>query len=150
MTLRSPTRRLPALGWLLLLSGCASTHVVPAGGGSGVAAQVTGTATYRERVALPPAAIMTVRLVDVSLADAPSPVLAEQTIPTAGRQVPLPFALAYDPAAIQPAHSYAVQVRIELDGQLLWITDTRHAVITQGNPGHVDAVLRRVAAPAQP
>lgn len=33
---------------------------------------ITGTVAYRERIALPPNAVVTVTLEDVSLADAPS------------------------------------------------------------------------------
>lgn len=143
-------RPLQWLGLLLALSGCALSNVAAEATGGGAPSQVTGTVTYRERIALPPTAVVTVRLVDVSLADAPSPVLAEQTIPTTGRQVPFSFALAYDPAAIVPAHTYAIQVRIENAGQLLYISDTQHPVVTRDHPRHVDVVVRRVATPAQP
>jgi putative lipoprotein len=140
-------RPLQWLGLLLALSGCSPSNVVPETPGGGALPQVTGTVAYRERIALPPTAVVTVRLVDVSRADAPSPVLAEQTIPTAGRQVPLSFALGYNPAAIVPAHTYAIQVRIENAGQLLFISDTHHPVITRDQPRHVDVIVRRVAAP---
>ena len=38
------------IGWL---AACSTTSAVPAGGGTSVA-KVTGTVTYRERIALPP------------------------------------------------------------------------------------------------
>lgn len=138
-------RPLQWLGLLLALAGCTLARVAPETAGGGSSQRVTGTVAYRERIALPPTAVMTVRLVDVSRADAPSPVLAEQTIPTSGRQVPFAFALAYDPAAIVPAHTYAIQVRIENAGQLLFVTDTHHPVITRDQPRHVDITVRRVA-----
>ena len=146
----SPLHALPWLGMLLALTGCATSNVVPGAAGGEEAARVTGSVTYRERIALPPTAVIKVRLADVSRADAPSELLAEQTIAAAGRQVPIPFALAYDQAAIEAAHTYAVQVRIEDDGRLLFISDTHHPVITRDNPRHVDIVVRRVGAPAQP
>jgi putative lipoprotein len=103
--------------------------------------EVTGTVTYRARIALPPDATLTVRLVDVSRADAPSELIAEQVITTGGRQVPIAFAIAYDPARIDPAHTYAVQARIEVQGQLRHVSDTHHGVLTRGSPSHVDIVL---------
>src|SRR5258708_34753519 len=43
---------------------------------------VTGTVTYRQRIALPRQAVVQVQLLDVSKADAPAIVIAEQTIET--------------------------------------------------------------------
>lgn len=137
-------------GMLLALSGCTTAQVAPDSAAGGTTARVTGSVTYRERIALPPAAVVNVRLVDVSRADAPSELLAEQVIAASGRQVPIAFALAYDPSRIIAAHTYAVQVRIEDAGRLLFISDTHHPVITRGQPHHVDVVVRRVAGPAQP
>jgi putative lipoprotein len=132
------------LSLTLLVVGCTSTSAVPAAGGGAVTSQVTGSVTYRERIALPPTAVVTVRLVDVSLADAPSVLITEQVIRTEGRQVPFEFALAYDASRILPSHTYAVQVRIENGGKLLFISDTMHRVITRDAPSRVDIVLRRV------
>lgn len=128
---------------VLLLTGCSVATVVPEAGSGPSANLVTGTVTYRERIALPPTAVVTVRLVDVSLADAPSVLVAEQVITTAGRQVPFEFALEYDASRIQPSHTYAVQVRIEDGGRLLFISDTMNPVITRGAPTRVDIVVRR-------
>ena len=55
------------------------------GGGGATMSKVTGTVSYRERIALPPAATIRVQLVDVSRADAPADVLGEQLIEAAGR-----------------------------------------------------------------
>lgn len=94
---------------------------------------LTGTATYRERIALPPDSRLVVTISDVSLADAPSTTIAETEVATAGRQVPLPFSLAYDPARIEPRRTYAVSARIlDGQGQLAWITDTRNPLPPPG------------------
>jgi putative lipoprotein len=53
-------------------------------------AQVTGTLTYRERIALPPGAVAEVWLLDTSLADAPSVEIAHQRIDDPGNP-PIPF-----------------------------------------------------------
>jgi putative lipoprotein len=139
------SKRLIALT-ALALAGCAATSVVPEGGGA-APAKVTGTVIYRERIALPPTAVIKVQLVDVSRADAPAVVIGEQVIPAEGKQVPFAFEIAYDSTRIEANHSYAVQARIEDDGQLRFINDQRYAVITRGAPIYVEIVLRSVATP---
>ena len=125
-------------GVVLALAACAS---VPAD-----QAEVTGTAAYRERILLPPGHVLTVRLEDVSLADAPSRTLAEQVTPLEGRGPPYTFNLAYDPAEIRENHSYAVRAEIrDPDGRLRFTTDTRPSGITGGAPMNVDIMM--VAVP---
>ncbi len=91
---------------------------------------ITGTVAYRERIALPPHAVVTVALEDVSLADAPAKVLAKQTFETEGKQVPLAFELSYNSNDIKPNHRYSLRARIEVDGKLRFINDTSIPVIT--------------------
>ena len=106
---------------------------------------VTGNVTYQAGSALPPNAVVAVQLVDVSLADAPAKVLAEENIEAQGKQPPFPFELLYDTAAINPVHDYAVQARITADGQLLFINTQRFAVITKGNlTSNVEIVVEPV------
>ena len=132
------------LSLMLLLAGCSPSLVVPESNGGPIGSQVTGTVAYRERIALPPTAVVTIRLVDVSRADAPSVLIAEQVIRTEGRQVPFEFALPYDASRILASNTYAVQVRIEGDGKLLFISDTMYPVITRSAPTRVDIVVIRV------
>ncbi len=127
----------------LLLAGCASPTVVP-GEGGGAEARVTGTVTYLQRIALPPSALITVKLVDVSRADAAAIVLGEQQIRAEGKQVPFAFSIPYDRAGIDSRMSYAVQARIEDGGQLLFISDQHYPVLTRGAPTRVDLVLQAV------
>ena len=125
---------------LLLLPILAALSACQAPGGPAAetaAARVTlnGTVAYRQRIALPPDARLKVTLSDVSLMDVAAPVIAETEIATAGRQVPIPFALDYDPARIAPRHTYAVAARItDAAGKLLWITDTHHDLPAPGTP----------------
>jgi len=106
-------------------------------------ATVTGTVTYRQRIALPPNAKIEVKLQDVSRADAPAMTIAEQTI-TADRQVPIPFSLSYDPATIIPNHSYSILARITVEDKPLFVNTTSYAVITRANPSTVEVVLEMV------
>jgi uncharacterized lipoprotein YbaY len=108
-------------------------------------ARVTGTETYRERIALPPNAVVHVSLQDVSRADAPAVVLGEQMIETQGRQVPIPYEIPYDPAAIDQRFTYSVRARITVGGQLMFTSTTATLVITRGNPTtDVEIVVQRV------
>lgn len=93
-------------------------------------ASIIGTVAYRERIALPEQAVVTISLQDVSLADAPAKVIATQRIETQGKQVPFNFELAYDASKIIDQNRYSVSARIEMDGQLLFITDMYYGVIT--------------------
>ncbi|WP_367272350.1 YbaY family lipoprotein [Phreatobacter sp.] len=46
---------------------------------------LSGMVIYRERIALPPSAVVEVKLVDISLADAPSRTIAEMKKPARAR-----------------------------------------------------------------
>ena len=58
---------------------------------------VKGEVVYRERIALPSNALVTVQLVDVSVADAPAAIVAEQKITPAGHH----FAIVERGAAVR-------------------------------------------------
>ena len=80
---------------------------------------------------------MTVKLLDISYADAPSMTLGEHVIEDAG-SLPVKFRVRYDKSAIEDRNEYSLSARIELDGRLLYINDTVHPVITRDNPGDRD------------
>lgn len=105
-------------------------------------AVVTGTAAYRERIALPPDAVLEVTLEDVSREDAPAEVLGQARVEPAG-QVPIRFEIPYDPARIQANHGYSVRARITAGGELLFATDRTNPVITRGRGTHVNLMLRK-------
>ena len=99
---------------LLLATGCATpAAVAPA------PISIKGTATYRERMALPPNAELTVRLHPAPPASGDT-VLAEQRLTTDGRQVPLPFQLEFLPTAADSGYVLTAEIRA-LD-QLLFAT----------------------------
>ena len=102
---------------------------------------VSGSAAYRQRIAMPPGAVLTVRVEDVSRADAPAPVLAETREPFGARQVPIAFSLNVPSAAIDPRFSYSVRATITVDGQLRFTTTRSYAVLTRGASNHVDLLL---------
>ena len=87
--------------------------------GAGGWVVLSGSVTYRQRIALPPGAVVTVALSDVSVADAPSTTVAESVI-TPEHQVPIPFSLTIERAALVERRTYALSARITVDGVLRW------------------------------
>ncbi|WP_198373189.1 YbaY family lipoprotein [Roseomonas rosulenta] len=101
---------------------------------------ITGTATYRERIALPPGAVLEVELRELSRADAPAPVLATARIETTG-QVPIPFTLRFDLARIDPRGRYTLAARLSVGGQVRFRSDSAHPVLTQGAGSTAEILL---------
>lgn len=110
------------------------------------AGSVTGSAGYRERIALPAGAVLQVELRDISRQDVAAPVLSARRYAMTG--VPMSFALDYDDALIDPAMRYAVSARIVQDERLLFVTDTEVPVLTGEAGDRVDLMLVRVAGDA--
>jgi putative lipoprotein len=131
--------------WLIVILGLIAAPAV--------AQRIHGTATYRERMALPAGAVFEATIEDVSRADAPAAVIATTRMQPPGNP-PIPFILAYDQARIVPNGRYVVRARILVDGNLLFTSDAATPVITGGSPTNVSITLRRVgtepAAPAAP
>ena len=106
---------------------------------------VTGTVTYRQRMALPPAAIVKIVLEDVSRQDAPAREISQTTFEVGGKQVPLPFRILFDRSDIDEKHSYAVRASILLNDKIIFASTQRYNVITQGAPMSVNIVLEAAA-----
>ncbi|TAH49734.1 MAG: META domain-containing protein [Chloroflexota bacterium] len=123
-------------------------YLGPNGETPGQTLAVTGQVVYREKIAMPEGAVVKVQVADVSRADAPADVIGEQTIENPGN-VPVKFSVPYDGAKIQPNFTYAVSARIEVNGQLMWISTTRIPVITNGAPtSDVTVPVERVGSTA--
>ena len=112
-------------------------------------ASVSGSVTYRERLALSPGAKLVVELRDVSYQDAAAPLIARQTINDPG-QVPITFKVEYNRDDIDSRNIYGISARIiESDGRLGFINDTAYDVITRGKPNKVDMLLVLVQPPPE-
>jgi uncharacterized lipoprotein YbaY/heat shock protein HslJ len=109
----------------------------------GAAPSVSGTATYRERIALPADAVFEAFLEEVPRADAPAAVVASVRVPSA--KVPIAFTIAYDPSRIDTRQRYVVRGRITLNGQLMFTSDSAQPVLGPDGARTVDMLLRRVA-----
>ena len=98
-------------------------HAAPA------TSKVIGQISYRERIALPPGSVAHIKLSDVSRADAPAIVLAEQNTTLFGKAVPIPFELKVEPAMFDPRMRYSVSAQIRsAESQLLWTTDSANPI----------------------
>lgn len=106
-------------------------------------AQVKGTASYRERMALPPDAVFEATLEDLSKADARAEVIGRARIERPGNP-PIAFEIPYDASKISPRGRYAVRARILVGSQLLFITDQYYPVLSDGKGSEVTLMLRRV------
>jgi putative lipoprotein len=82
-----------------------------------------------------------VQVLDASRVDAPAVTLAEQRIEP-DHQVPIPFSIDVPAEALAGVAQASVAGRIEVDGDLGWISDTNFPVPTDG-PSNVDLVLVR-------
>ena len=102
---------------------------------------VIGEVTYRERIALPPDAIVRVRLEAAAEPERPPRRLAEVTVPTGGKQVPIPFTLTYEAAKILPNKRYEVRATISSGDQVLFASRGRYPVITKGAPSKVQILV---------
>lgn len=109
-------------------------------------ARISGTVSYRERIALPPDYVLRVELLDISRQDAPPVPIASVEL-TPRHQVPVAFDLAYDEDRIDPRLTYAVRAQILAGGRLMFTTTRNYPVITKGNPGKADIWLERAASP---
>lgn len=105
-----------------VLAGCAGTNTI------------SGDLYYRERIALPPDARVSVSLEDVSRADTPATTISKiEFVPAS--QVPIPFSLNYQAADINKNHRYALRAQIRsADDQLLWATVEHYGVLTHDSP----------------
>ncbi|MHC8494351.1 YbaY family lipoprotein [Thalassospira sp. SM2505] len=130
-------RALFTVGMVTILSGCAALQTSTT--------KVTGSVSYRERIALSPDnAFLVVRLLDVSRAGAPSVEIASLRQPVSSP--PMVFVLPYDAAKIDPRMSYAIEAKIvNANGDTLFRNDQSYGVLTRGAPSDVEILVRPVA-----
>jgi putative lipoprotein len=114
---------------LIALAGAAI--VLPAARTNAQTTMLMGTVNYREETALPSSATILVQLVDVSKADAPAQVIAEDRI-TGAKGSPIPYRLQFDQSRIRLGRSYALQARISDGDKLLFVNTSRHGVFAGG------------------
>lgn len=122
---------------LVLLAGCAALP--------GTQSKITGSATLRERMALPADAVFEATLEDVSKAGAKAEVIGSARMERPGSP-PITFRIPYDPARIDASHRYIVRARILVEGRVLYTSDQAYRVLTGGKGAEVAMTLRRVGS----
>ncbi|MDY0389732.1 MAG: META domain-containing protein [Desulfobulbus oligotrophicus] len=114
------------VAWMLVVAGLLFSSVACAG-------TLQGTATYRERIALPVDAVFTVELLqEASRADAPAAVLGRSKLEPAG-QPPFRFTIAYDDTAVQPERTCTVRAAVTHQGQVLFAAEAIYRPLNSHN-----------------
>jgi len=101
-----------------------------------------GSVLYREKIALPPEALVEVTLEDVSKMDVKSTVLASQTFKPAG-QVPVDFRLSYEDGMVEERGRYSVRAVIRVGEDVLWRSTQSFPALTGDAPEKVTVVVER-------
>jgi putative lipoprotein len=102
---------------------------------------ITGSASYRQRIAMPAGAVFTAVLLDVSKMDVAATTIASTIIENPGN-VPIDFEINFDPAMIDERMRYSVRAEIRVNGSLWATTDTHYPVLTHGAGNSVEMVLQ--------
>lgn len=116
-----------------LAAGCTTTTPTTTTAAKPGAGTLSGTITYREKIALPPGAKVGLYLIENTRVDQPVKMLTDKVFTPQG-QVPIAWSLDYNPSQISPANRYSVGARILVNGQLWMDTQAQHLVITGGAP----------------
>ena len=101
---------------------------------------VSGEVRFGREVALPEGAVVTVKLLDTTLADAPSVELGLDVIENADR-LPVRFRIEYDRDRVMSGNEYSLSADVRLGDDLLYTNDTVHFVLTRGAPADSDVVV---------
>lgn len=123
-------------------SGPDAGYVPPAAAPTPIA-RLTGTVSYRAKIALPPDAVLKVALVEATRADAEAMPISEVSLARPG-QVPIAFELPYPTARINAKRTYVVRATIEQGGEAKWSSTRRYPVITNDQPTKLDIVVEAV------
>jgi putative lipoprotein len=103
---------------------------------------ITGSVTYLTRIALPPGAILTIRIQDAARAGAPARTLVEQRYELNGAQVPIPFSATIDKDLLGKKARLAIAARIEHKGRLLFVNSLTYPTLHEGQALPVEIVLK--------
>jgi uncharacterized lipoprotein YbaY/heat shock protein HslJ len=104
---------------------------------------VTGTARYRERIALPPTAVFEATLEDVSRADGVGEEIGYVRLETPGHP-PFRFSIPYESARIRTDGIYSVRASVLVDGILTFTTVGPLSVLTRGKGNRANITMQQV------
>ncbi|HQK63596.1 MAG TPA: YbaY family lipoprotein [Candidatus Staskawiczbacteria bacterium] len=95
-------------------------------------ARLTGTVSYREKIALPQGSEIVAQIRDVTSGQ--PQVVAETKITTQGENVPVPFTISYNPMKISKDRSYDVYATIAVAGETKWVNIDYTPLLEGGVP----------------
>ena len=113
---------------------------------AGATGHITGTLTFREKIALSGNAVAVVSIVDIVAGVAAGVTVGQQRIDGLG-EVPVPFSVPFDIRRIDPKHPYAL-FAVLIDGPRSWQIPQGIAVLTGGPTSGVDAILPLAGEPS--
>ena len=124
-------------------AGCAtSPETAPAGADM---ASVTGTVVYTESIKLPAETEVQISLVEMIGKYGPAKQVTVQNIKR-NIEVPIPFALRYDPKKIVSGRTYLVEAQISAKGKSLYVTPDSQPVITNNRVQGIQVPVKPVGA----
>lgn len=126
----------------LLLLALLQMFLVSPAVAEGEDASLTVTALYRERIALPPGAVLDVSLLDVSRQDIAASTLSSQRFLMDA--VPMTVRLHYDPRLIDAAGDYVVSAILWSGDEPVFRTVGQHPVLDGSEQGQVQVMLEMV------
>lgn len=130
----------PALLAVAVLGGCNSAgqqSSAPTAEQAPAATAIDGTVMMRDPMQLSADARLDIKLVEISHPEVP---VAEKIQPLNGAQPPFSFTLDFDPAKIDPARTYVVNV-LMFDGERRFVPALNSPVLTHGNGANAQIVL---------
>lgn len=109
---------------------------------------VTGTVLADTPRQLAGNAMLNVRLLDVTRAEGDPIVVTQNQTPITA--IPAQFSLPYARAEVNSIRSYALDVSVMENGQILYVSTSRPGVLTNGKPDRVDVMLAQAMVAAAP
>ncbi len=125
--------------------GTRAAAVAPPAAASSSFITLSGGVAYRTRNALPPDAILTIRVRDA--ASRPQRVLAEQHYELNGAQVPIFFSTTIDRDLVGKRARVQVVAEIAINGAVHYINDRAYPALRDGQPLPLAIMLKPVAPP---
>jgi putative lipoprotein len=110
---------------------------------------VTGTAAYRERIAMPKDAAFEATPEDVSKRDPPAEAIGKALMENRGNP-PYHCSISHDPRQIVDHPTYAVRATIKIEDRLAFASDISYPVIPRGNGKEPDILLKSASRRAAP
>lgn len=108
---------------------------------SGNTVVVSGSVSFPAEFLLPKDAVLSVIVEDVSMADAPSVLLAETRLPLKEAVTSVPFKIEIPRSFIDSRFSYSVRATVKADDQLLLSSTQAYRVLTRDAPNKVNVNL---------